>query len=415
MSTTARKAWQSPHPATIIQVFNRYLEAGGEERSVIRIGEDLAAAGHRVVRFWKASAEWQTAEAPPRWKQPWLLWRNRPVLDELRRVHRSESADLWLLHNVIPVVSLGVYRLAKELGVPIIQWLHNYRPISVGASMFAGARPRRPDDAWGNLKECWHGSWRGPWLTSWLAMGYWLLKRRGDYESVRAWVAVSDEMRQVFARAGWFPGRLFSVRHSWHTQLLPPSNQDQGHFLFLGRMIEEKGVRFLVNLWQRPELRNTPLVMAGQGPLVEALRSVSPDQVRWVGHVSGARKQALIAGCRAVLFPCIWSEPLSTVAYEAYEHGKPVLASNLGGMREVVVDGETGRLLEAANSEAWLGAIAELDAHASRRLGLAGRRWLETHVSPDLWNQQFDAIATQVRRWNESGEVARPTGSRDQP
>ena len=101
-----------------------------------------------------------------------------------------------------------------------------------------------------------------------------------------------------------------------------------------------------------------------------------------------------MAGCRAVLFPCLWAEPLTTVVYEAYEQGKPVLGSNLGGLKELIIDQLTGRLLEPGNAKLWAEAILQhwRDPELSRRLGAAGLNWLEQEVSPDGWNRQFDEI-----------------------
>lgn len=383
-------------PLRIIQVFNRYLLPGGEEKSVGRIAEDLRAGGHHVVQFWRASEEWKKPGAPPKLRQPFLLWNNPTVLDELQALHEREKADLWLLHNVIPVVSLGVYRRALQLKVPIIQWLHNYRPISIGGSLFAGPKQLTPEDPWGNVKESIAGSWNGRLMSTWLLFAYALVKRRGDYESVKAWVAVSDEMREIFRRGRWFPDRLRSVRHSWHLTTSETSTLDEGHFLFLGRMVEPKGVRFIIDLWRHPALRDKTLVMAGMGPLADELRGSSPPNVKWVGQIEGETKRRWIAGCRAIVFPCLWAEPLSTVAYEAYERGKPVLASDLGGMKEIILDGKTGRLLPPADPGAWISALTSLDAAESRRLGAEGRRWLEANVTTEVWNRQFSAIAEQV-------------------
>lgn len=384
-------------PLRILQVFNRYLQPGGEEKSVARIASDLESGGHTVARFWRESAEWQQAGAPPKWKQPFLLWRNASVLGELRRLHESFRADVWLLHNVVPVVSLDVYRLAGELRVPIIQWLHNYRPFSPGGTLFAGKKLLNPNDPWIAWKETLHGSWNGRILTAWLAMGYARLKRRGDFDSVRAWVAVSEQMRQIFLQAGWFPDRLHALAHSWHAQPAPTDARDDGYFLFLGRMVESKGVRFLIELWRDPALRGVELVMAGDGPVASELRAQSPPNVRWVGHVEGDVKQKLKAGCRAILFPSIWPEPLSTVAYEAFEMNKPLLASRLGGMPEVVAHGQTGFLLPPGDGPAWRQQILQLvsDAYLSARLGVQGRRWLEAEVSPARWVARFDSIARQ--------------------
>lgn len=116
-----------------------------------------------------------------------------------------------------------------------------------------------------------------------------------------------------------------------------------------------------------------------------------------MGHVEGDAKQKLKAGCRAILFPSIWPEPLSTVAYEAYEVDKPMLASRLGGMPEIIRHDETGLLLEPGDVAGWLAAIRSLDAAASRRLGVGGRRWLEQNVTPEIWNRKFCEIANRAK------------------
>jgi glycosyltransferase involved in cell wall biosynthesis len=395
-STT--RDWTSSRPSTFIQVFNRYLNPGGEENSVVRIAAHLEQAGHRVLRFWRSSAEWQGPSAPPRFKQPFLLWNNPTVLDELRQLHLDTRPHAWILHNVIPVVSLGVYSLARTLQVPILQWLHNYRPISPGAALRAANRPLQPDDPWLTLKEILAGTWRGRFQTACVALGYAAIKRRGAFDSVRAWIAVSQQMRAIFLRAGWAPDQLFALPHSWDIQTGTVRESDQGYFLYLGRMLELKGVRFLVDLWRDPALRHIQLVMAGEGPLADQLQRTAPPNVCWTGYVTGPAKRELVAGCRAVLFPALWDEPLSTVAYEAYEQGKPIVSSRVGGMRELVEDGTTGLLLEPASPTAWRDAILRLAQNpaCARRLGSNGRRWLEQHVSPTAWNQAFDTILERV-------------------
>ena len=161
-------------------------------------------------------------------------------------------------------------------------------------------------------------------------------------------------------------------------------------------MIEPNGVRFIVDLWKDPALKDKTLIMGGQGPLADKLRGQTPPNVRWVGHVEGETKRQLVARCRAIVFPCLWAEPLSTVAYEAYESGRPVLASNLGGMKEIIQHGRTGSLLPPGDRAAWIQAINGLDAAEALRLGREGRRWLESNVTPEVWNRSFSSIALRI-------------------
>jgi glycosyltransferase involved in cell wall biosynthesis len=99
-----------------------------------------------------------------------------------------------------------------------------------------------------------------------------------------------------------------------------------------------------------------------------------------------------------MLVPSLWPEPLSTVAYEGYQEGKPMLSSAVGGMKEVVLERQTGRLLKPGDEEAWLRAILEFhgDPGMSRQIGANGRLWLEENVSPSSWSRQFNVIVEQL-------------------
>jgi glycosyltransferase involved in cell wall biosynthesis len=393
----ARATPRLARAASVLQIFNRYLEIGGEEKSVARIGDDIALGGHRVERFYRESAEWYAPGAPPKWKRGLLVWRNEAVLDQLTERHRACKADCWVVHNFLPVISLGLYRRAAELGVPVIQFLHNYRPISPSGSLFAGGHRLEPDDPWIAWKESLAGSWRGSrLLTALLGLGFSRLRARGDFRAIGAWVAVSQQMREIFLRAGWPRETTYALRHSWHTSARPIDEPDEGYFLFLGRMVESKGVRFLVDLFRQPELRNLRLVMAGEGELVEELRAVSPPNVEWIGFVAGDAKKQVVARSRAVLFPSLWDEPLSTIAYEAYESSRPMIASRQGGMKEIVFDGTTGLLLDPGDSHGWTTAILQMTKERAVELGRKGREWLIRETSPRIWSERFDVILGRV-------------------
>jgi glycosyltransferase involved in cell wall biosynthesis len=206
-------------------------------------------------------------------------------------------------------------------------------------------------------------------------------------------------MRELFLRGGWPASRIFALHHSWDIAAPRGDRPTSDYFLFLGRLIEEKGIRFLVDLWSTPSLRNHRLVVAGEGRLFEELSRREGPKIRWTGFVGGEVKQELIAGCRAMLFPSLWSEPFGTVVYEAYEQSRPVLASSAGGMKEIVFDRKTGRVLPPGDPEGWNRAILELsnDSGTASAWGKAGRDWLEQTVSPAAWLKGFEAILEQSK------------------
>jgi glycosyltransferase involved in cell wall biosynthesis len=105
--------------------------------------------------------------------------------------------------------------------------------------------------------------------------------------------------------------------------------------LFVGRLVEAKGVRDAVAAW-RQSCVGLPLVVAGSGPLREELEALAAagEQIEVLGWVDRARLGAVYARARAVLMASRWQEPFGIVGLEALSHGVPVVAWESGGIGE---------------------------------------------------------------------------------
>ena len=142
------------------------------------------------------------------------------------------------------------------------------------------------------------------------------------------------------------------------------------HVLYAGRLSEEKGVLELVEA-----ARGLPLVVAGDGPL----RARVPGALGFVPHDRLLRlyERAAIVVCPSR------REGFGVVCAEAMAHGRPVVATAVGGLRDLVVDGETGLLVQPRDPAALRAALERLlaDPALRRRLGAAGRDRARTELS----------------------------------
>lgn len=134
------------------------------------------------------------------------------------------------------------------------------------------------------------------------------------------------------------------------------------HVLYAGRLSPEKGVLDLVEA-----ATGLPLVVAGDGPL----RDRVPDALGFVPHDELER---LFARSAVVVCPS-HREGFGVVCAEAMAHGRPVVATAVGGLRDLVVDGETGVLVPPHDPAALRAALELLlaDRELRERLGRAGR------------------------------------------
>ncbi|HET7367280.1 MAG TPA: glycosyltransferase [Gaiella sp.] len=134
---------------------------------------------------------------------------------------------------------------------------------------------------------------------------------------------------------------------------------DPPHALYVGRLSEEKGVRELADA-----ATGLPLVVVGDGPL----RSLFPDAVGFVPpHALGPyydRAAVVVVPSRR--------EGYGMVAREAMAHGRPVVATAVGGLLDAVEDGVTGLLVRPRDPAALREAIAGLLADEQRRSHLGG-------------------------------------------
>jgi glycosyltransferase involved in cell wall biosynthesis len=145
--------------------------------------------------------------------------------------------------------------------------------------------------------------------------------------------------------------------------MLPAEN----FIMFAGDLTHEKGVDVLVEAHAGMEKR-PPLVLIGrndQKPDLEA------TDVRVLGLATHPNVLEAWRRCSIAVVPSLWEEPFGIVALEAMAMGKPVIASRVGGLSDIVVDGETGLLVPPGDVEALRAALVRLQGDSRLRQDMA--------------------------------------------
>lgn len=180
------------------------------------------------------------------------------------------------------------------------------------------------------------------------------------------------------------------IPHGIEFSAFPFAPRAQGHLLFLGRMVADKGPAEAIRIARTAGM---PLILAGSaqdGYDITAQRAVDGEQIRWVGRVDSEARNQLLAGAVALLFPTVYPEPFGLVLLEAMACGTPVLASDLGAAPEIVETGVTGFTATSWEGLAErVGAAAALDRAEVRRA--AGRRF-----AAELMIDRHEALYRQI-------------------
>ncbi|WP_461075115.1 glycosyltransferase family 4 protein [Streptomyces deserti] len=170
-------------------------------------------------------------------------------------------------------------------------------------------------------------------------------------------------------------------------------------FVAVGRLVEYKRIDLLLRLWERVRpVTGGRLLIVGDGPERERLEQLAGPGVEFTGHVSEAEKHRLLCAAWLLLHPSA-VEGWGLVVTEAAARETPAIAFDVPGLRDSVVDGETGVLAQGESSFAAAWCTLALSGHRRELMGKAARdraaryRW-------DRTVRQFRAVAAEaVRGW----------------
>ncbi|NJM37497.1 MAG: glycosyltransferase family 4 protein [Akkermansiaceae bacterium] len=380
----------------ILQLFSRYLQYGGEEGSVYRIGDALAEKYQ--IEYFIASSEQLAAKN--RALQLAMVYRNREVLHRLEKYQKIGRFNCWQIHNVFPAISPGAYTLAKRLEVPIIHYLHNYRMGCVNGFWFTQGKECQKCSSGSYVHGVTGKCWRDSYSQS-AAMALLLTdtRRRGLFQQVRRWVAISHSQKEAHIRMG-IDGDKIDVVHHFLEQNQPdsiPVFPENGYALFIGRLSAEKGVGHLLDAWALLG-KNRRLVIAGDGPesqkLQEKASHLGLNNVTFSGFVKHSEQKNLWAGAAFSVVPSIWQEPFGMVVLEAWAQARPVVAHRIGALPELISDGVNGFLADSRDIHD-LASVLETSFKAGYQLKEMGRNGLGTLKSnhnKSVWLENMERV-----------------------
>ena len=222
---------------------------------------------------------------------------------------------------------------------------------------------------------------------------------RGVARLAQLQIAISGGLARYLAETEGFDENAFEIVHYGIAPGPEPAPYPGGsRLLCVGRLVPVKGVETLLRafaaaLREQPDLR---LDIAGDGPLRGELESLAAglglgDSLRFLGRVEGIGAEMEQAA--AIVVPSL-GEGFGMVALEAAERGRPVIASAVGGLPEIVDDGRTGVLVPRGDVPALAAAIVDLVRDPSRAaaFGRAARERAFAEFSLDRCADRTDAL-----------------------
>ena len=384
------------HRLNILQLFNPYEFYGGEEGSVYRIGDALQEH-YNVEYFISSTHEMLAMPLHEKLLWPVSIFHNPKIAKKLERYQKIGRFDFWQIHNLFPALSPVVYKKAFQWGIPVIQYLHNYRFGCTNGFMLNHGNACEKCLQGNFLPALVHQSWRNSYVASG-AMGAVLAYTRhlDLFEKVHHWIALSDFQKQKHLEMGVPSGKISVVHHFLESATPPPPPARNGYALFVGRLSQEKGVANLLKAWEIVNRPDRQLVIAGQGPELAGLkqRAAGLPNVRFEGFKQPSELAELWAGAAFSVVPSIWQEPFGMVVLEAWAKARPVIAHRIGGVPELVKEGRTGFLADPQRPEDLAAALTRAfdSPTETEAMGREGLARLQKDFNRKVWLEKMHQI-----------------------
>lgn len=384
-----------------------FFRNGGSEVVMFQERDYVANAGHQVIDFsmqdernvasryssyFVDRQDYRVSGKLGKIKSALALVHSPEAVRKIGQLIDETEPDVVHCHNIYHQLTPSIIGAAKSRGVPVALTLHDYKPV---CPVYTRLHQEQSCSACldGDFsqvlkKRCADGSLgKSALLYAEAIAQRWL----GSYEKVDRFLAPSRFMRDSVLRR-FRPDQVALHYNGVDVAAIPASNRDEGYVLYLGRLSGEKGIETLLRAHAEAQCA-WPLVVAGTGPLADAFK-VKYANAKFVGHLSGEKLRECLAGASVVVVPSEWYENCPMSVLESMAYGKPVVGSRMGGIPELVAEGETGLLFDAGSVNQLREQLDTLMASPALRqsMGLRARLRAENEFSLEKHNVGLMAI-----------------------
>lgn len=372
----------------IVLVHNKYREAGGEDTVFDNEKRLLERKGHSVVVYLRSNTEVRDESFWGRLALvPQMVWSSK-TRREFAAILKQERPDIVHVHNTFMVISPSIYYACGEEGVPVVQTLHNFRLLCPAADFFRDGAICSECVDQTLLRGLVHGCYRSRSATASVTLMLAFHRALDTWRAlVTRFIALTEFARSRFVAAG-FPADRFVVKPNFADPDPGERQGTGGYALFVGRLVENKGLGTLLNAWK--ELRaQCPLQIVGDGPERPALEAQVPElqlsRVNFRGRLGSSAVIEAMKGARFLLVPSTWYEGFPMCIAESFACGIPVLCSKLGAMAEIVEDHVTGLHFHRADPQDLARKVEWAWNHPAElaEMGHAARHKYETQYTAE--------------------------------
>lgn len=269
--------------------------------------------------------------------------------------------DVVHIHNLHYALGPWFIRKVKKLGIPVVMTLHNFRLICPSATLFADnklfTKSISQDFPWTAVQErVLDNSFLKTFLT---AFTYWFHKKNGTWKSVDKFFTFSEFSKDIFLQSTLGLGeKKYEIKPNFVSEPKSLTKEFGDYLVYIGRLSSEKGILPLLHAISKTKYT---IRIFGNGPQLDEVVRLSElhENIEYHGFQNKETLQEQLRHAAALVVPSICYEGMPMTILEAFALGTPVLTSNIGILKQMVVPLYTGLQFDPYNESNIIESLEE--------------------------------------------------------
>jgi glycosyltransferase involved in cell wall biosynthesis len=374
----------------ILNVHNVHAHPGGMEIVFTGLSKLLRARGHDVVELSRDNTQLKSLFSKLAAFGGAIY--SPSVYREVRDLAERERPAVAHVHNLYPQFSTSALDALHDAGVPVILHAGDYKLTCPTAQHLRHGTICEKCLGGREWNAALHNC-RGnlPMSVAYAARNAWARVSGSVHRAVSVYACPTRFVADLLVRGGYPADRVRVLPNFLDLPDAPTPERLGGAVGYLGRISGEKGIDVLIEAARRVGCDTR---IAGDATHAPGLVANLPPNVTLLGKVSRDRLDAFFAGLRVLVVPSVWYEVFGLVCIEALSRGVPVIASDIGGLPEVIAHEQTGLLVPPGDVAALAAALRRLidDEPFARALGERGRETVRQQFSADAFYRQLQSV-----------------------
>ncbi len=307
----------------------------------------------------------------------------------LKELLNKYPVDIAHIQNIHRHITPSIFHVLKERNIPIVWTLHDFFLLCPNNSFYSNNKvcEKCKSGKFFNvlINKCRKNSYAASFMVM---LEEYVHRYLGLLDIPDFFIVPSKFSKEKLIESGFPAWKVVHIPNFIDSSKFTVSLNNSGYILYFGRLSYEKGIKTLIKAVSL--CNNVKLLIAGDGPLRVELETIAnnltPDKIEFLGYLNREKLQKVISGAMFVLVPSECYENFPYSILESFAFGKPVVGSKIGGIPELVKDGETGLLFEPGNVDDLAGRISWMIRNPKKfkDMGKRARKMVERKCDPEV-------------------------------